>query len=278
MSYFYAKSGIPLQAETETWKAGVIAGSGTFESDSIAIADALVVALKAEAYYSKIIYLLPFLGSNMNAAKMPLIDTLAKGIAGNTGFVDADFSQATGLQLAPTKFLASGHIVSDLNASALGGLGTWELNATRTHASNTINNHIVGAAYQAAGSVVAQFSLQLYPTIDVIYRGLNASSEWALGGPSIGGFHYGQRSSSTLVRLFRNSGVVASNTNAYVGSANLETQAFTIGRMNNGVTDPNLKANGRIGLILMTDGTLSDANVSALYTLLGTYLITPTGR
>src|SRR5690606_9772595 len=79
------------------WANRVIAAGGTFEADSVNIALALHGNLQNKSFYTKIIYLMPFLGGNLAAARVPLIDRLNVGIATNVNFSDGDFSQSSGL-------------------------------------------------------------------------------------------------------------------------------------------------------------------------------------
>jgi hypothetical protein len=93
-------AGDSLDPETIVWRDRAIAAGGTFEADSITIADALIKAIKASTFNDKIKYLIPYLGGNLATARVPLRDSLNVGIAGNlnSAFVDGDFSQSTGLQ------------------------------------------------------------------------------------------------------------------------------------------------------------------------------------
>lgn len=258
-----------LDAETITWRDGAIAAGGTFAGDSIALADALIVALKAASYNAGVKWLLPLLGSNLAAARMPLRDSLGKGIATNANFVDGDFSQATGLKgNGSNKILDTKIKPSDLGTSNACGIGYWE---------NDID--FTGSGSEPIGMNTNPFNGNRY-SFD-----LRSGSKWISLGDVANrytaataagnGHYYGQRSSATSRKLFFAGALLGTNTtsDAAVGAADRNMRLMGVD-----ATGSLIYWKGRCACAYATDGTLSDADAAAFHTLLGTYLITPTGR
>src|SRR3954464_12521028 len=113
-------------AETLAWEAAILAAGGTLPDASIVIADNLIKAVKAASFNSKIIYLLPLLGADLTAARMPLRDSLGAGIASNTGFLETDFAEASGLQNNGAKYLGTNLLPSQIGTGSNGGFGYLE--------------------------------------------------------------------------------------------------------------------------------------------------------
>lgn len=270
MSWFYSKSSASLQAETIVWRDAAIAGGGTFESNSIAIADDLAVGLNTATYRAKIKIVWPLLGSNLDSMTVPLIDDLGVGEANRNGFASGDYSQATGLQCTSSvKYLALNFLMGQLNATdQRGGIGVWERNASRTG-----DGYVMGAE----GATNADtFALQLHPSADVIYYG-NNGSRFFVGSPAqIGGFHYAQRSATNVLRLFRNGTARGTYSSTYTPTS-LSSRPVYLGAVN-GAVSTLFAGNRQVGYAIATDGTLLDAEVADLYSIFQTRLITPTGR
>jgi len=256
-----------LDPETLTWRSRVNAAGGTFETNSVALADALIVQLKTKSYESKIKYLLPLLGSNLAAARVPLRDTLGVGIATNTNFVDANFSQATGLQGNGTsRYLDLLIKPSQLGTGSNGGIGYWEKSVSF---SGTGVEPI--GVYGVAAST--RFVIDLRSAVRNFRWGTasNGAGDTTAAG---NGHYYGQRSSATLRRLYFNGSTLASNTTSDAAAGTAEFNIRLLGCY----TGSSTYWAGRCAVAYLTDGTLSDADAADLHTLLTDYLITPTGR
>lgn len=265
--------GAGMDAETITWASRVVAAGGTFESNSLYIADRLIRAVKAEAYNSGIKYILPHLGGNLAAAIIPLRDSLNVGGATNTGFVNGDFSQATGISAASgTKYLDSKIKPSQLGTGLNAGLGCWARAVATTGA-----HHPIGCVPLATNS--QSYYLHLNTTFKNFGWNSDAVAGRAeLATASTAGDYYGQRASSASRILYLNGSSIATNTidNTPGGSSN--KNIFMMGIDASEVGAGILPWYGNSSCFYMTDGTLSAANIAAFHTLLQTYLITPTGR
>ena len=263
---FGSGSGDP---EFSTWVARVTAAGGTFAGDSKTIAQALLAQLHTRSYNHKVVYLLPLLGSNLAAARVPLRDSLHVGIAGNTGFVDGDFSQAAGLQgNGSSKRLDSLIRPDQLGSGNNGGLGWWETNFTGAG-----NNEAMAGN---DGSPDNRFSLTLGASSKTFVWGLVSSGGLVtVSNSDTNGDYYGQRSAINAREIWRNGTQLATSSSINsAGPANSET--IDLGSANyNGTHYP---WPGRCACAYLTDGTLTSGEIADLHTLLQDYLITPTGR
>lgn len=249
------------------WKDRVILAGGTFESDSKEIALNLVNALKASGFYSKIVWFAPFLGANLAAARVPLIDVLNVGIMANTGFVDGDFDQATGLQgNGSSKYLDSLIKPSQLGASDNGGMGWWETNFTGSGNVEPMGCYNSGSSQRYVVDVRG----------DAFRFFWGATTGGANDGEAGGNHHYyGQRVSATDRTCYKNGTQPgAANTANPSVSGSADNTIYICGANES----PVAPWPGRGAAAYMTDGTLSLGNIADLHALLGTYLMTPTGR
>lgn len=247
-----------LDPETVIWKAGVLANGGTLAVDSVSIADALIIAIKAATYNAKILWLAPLLGSNLSAARMPLRDSLARGWMSQFNLVNGDYTQATGLQFdGSTKRLLTGYATGDLNGN-FGGLGVWD------------NNNAAGSHYMM-GARGATLSMLFKDSTTPRALGYFATGNVQLLAANGNDHLYIQSKSTTDLTLYKN-GVNSATTASNSGS-------FTNGiEYNVGAVDGSFFGNIRAVVAYMTNGQMTDPEIAAFHTLLGTYLKTPTGR
>lgn len=253
-----------LDEETITWRNRCIAAGGTFETDSVFLANQLIVAIQAASFDTKIIGLWPLLGANLASARVPLRDTLGVGIALNTGFVDADFNQATGLQGdGSLKILTLGMKPSELGASNNGGLGYWENNISFAGPSE---------------APIGRYNILLDNRFLIDLRSTLRAFRW--GGAGNGAseavaadnaHYYGQRSIATDRSLYRNGTLLATNTvsDPTAGAGDKDIQLMG---------GDGISWAGRCAVAYVTDGTLTAGEITALHALLNTYLIAATGR
>ncbi len=264
-----ARRRAPDPAIYTTWVTRVDAAGGTYTANSKNYALALANALVGASYYSKIVWLLPLLGNDIIAARVPLVDTLNVGIAGNTNFLTSDFSETTGLQGdGLNKRLAPGIKPSQLGSSNNGGIGYWENNINFTGSGSEPMG-----CYGNAGA--SRFVLDLRSTRKFVSWG-NAGN---LAGPltaATNGHYYGQRASATSRELFFAGSSVGTNTTSDAATGASDRNMYLM------ASDQNPSAvaywKGRCAVAYMTDGTFSSGDASAFDTLLSTNLITPTGR
>lgn len=263
MSTFFA---FPL--EYTAWRNAVIANGGTFGANSEAWALALIVALESKSYSAKVVYLLPLLGSNLNAAVVPLRDSIGAGNATNHNFVGGDFNEAQGLQGdGSTKYLDSNVKPSQLGTGSNGGLGWWENNQSAVGA----NTEPIGC-YSNAGT--ERYVLDLRSTVQW-FSWSNAGNRAQLTTARLDGHYYGSRSSSTSRKYYFGGVLEDTNTTADAAAGASDRNILICGSDESGSIVP---YGGRCAVAYMTDGTMSDADATDFDTLLSTYLIGPTGR
>lgn len=254
--------------EARTWENLVISNGGGFENNSLLIANNLIRVLHTRSYFPKIKYLLPLLGKGIGAARVPLIDSLGVGSATNTSFVDADFSQSTGLQgNGTTKRLDSLIKPSQLGSSNNGGLGWWE------------NNISLGGNVEPMGSYNSASSNRY--VIDL--RSAVRNFRWGIPGNGAGdastaanGHYYGQRSSATNRVLYFNSSLINTNSTNDATSGASDRNMLIVGGDEGGSTIAPWPGRGAIAY--MTDGTLSTEDISDFDQILRNYLFLPAGR
>lgn len=256
----------PTQYETETLVAygRVLAAGSTWNTAQLTLANDLVVALKALSSFTKIRYILPFIGPDLAAALVPLIDSAFLGLPTNANFVDADFSESTGL-----KGNGSNKILDlPLTPSQAPGVGFWEndfdLTGTGTEALGCYSN-----------DATQRFVLDLRSTRQFFSWGLPANIADYNPHSMTNGDWYGQRLSSTSRRFYLDGTFHASNTTADAasGSANRTMRLMGSDEAGGGL----FYWKGRCAIAYFTDGTLSDAEVTALHTALASF-ISATGR
>ncbi len=254
-------------SDVSVWQSTVASVGGTLAGDSLSIAQGLSNNLNIAPYSSKVVYLLPLLGSNIQAARVPLRDSVGIGPAANSNFVDADFSQSTGLQGNGVNKLFDLILTpSQLGSSGNGAYGYWENNI---NFGGSASDCPMGCRDDANDS----FKGYLGSTFCGMQWGDVAGFFTNAAGAS-NGHYYFQRSGATLREFYKNGASVASNTsNSPATGANVRPILL----MAHSNTAPQYWA-GRCAVAYMTNGTLSSTEIASFHTLLGTYLITPTGR
>lgn len=251
-----------------TWYSRVFSAGGTVNTNSLTIAQNLFNALRTESYYGKIIWLNPLLGTGINAARVPLIDALDVGASINTGFVDGDFSESTGLSNVneSAKYMNSLITPAMLGQSNNGGLGWWE------------RNWGIGSGVEPIGC---------YNTANTnrfCIDGRSSLKSFRWGSPSnaagssttfSNGHYYGQRSSSTSRSLYKDGilSPVESTTFDNTSGAS-DRNIFWMGCNESPIT----YWKGNCAVSYLTNGSMTSDEILAFHNLLNTYLIGPTGR
>lgn len=251
------------------WLAAAVAGGGTLAVDSQSICEPLVGAMRGFTGLSKLIYFLPYFGSNLLAGITPLVDTLGVGRPVNHNFVDGDFSQATGLQGNGTnKYLDTGIKPSQLGTGNNGGIGYVENNIDFTGDTTEVMG-----CYGNSNS--SRFTLDIRSGRHFFSWGSPGNLADPLTASSNGNY-YGQRSSATSREIFVDGVSVATNTtsDAATGAGDLTIKVVACDEQSDGI-----KINkGRNACLYLTDGTFTSTEVAQWHSLLNTYLIGPTGR
>jgi len=274
-SYINSHRGMgPLDPEVIVWRDRVIAAGGGFESNSISIAQNLITQLKASTFNQNILYLLPLLGTGINAARVPLRDTLNVGAASNNSFLDVQFSQSTGLEYdgGPRLFdtgIKPNQLGTDPSFPTAGGMGHWELNFT---------NAAAGVEYMGCYNIAGdqRFCIDLRNTIRGFQWGSPGNGAYGSGTAS-NKLYYGQRPVSVLRQAFEGDAPPINEnltTDTASGVADRTIWCFACNSNLGAARFPT----GRSGVQFLTDGVLNDFEVTDLHTLLRDYLMVPTGR
>lgn len=272
-------SGGSYDAETLTWETRINALGGSVTTQEKDWADALINAIQAATYGSKIKYLLPFIGDSIAAHRVPLRDSLAVGAAtlvGPTPLTDANCDTATGLVNSTEQSGALDTKIkpSQLGTSNNGGLGWYE----RAWGAG-VGVEPIGTS-GSNNSPDQRFVLDLRSSFQRFRWGGVTNSQAGPVTTAGSGHYYGQRSSSTLRRIYKNGLSLGDDgTNGDSATRANETTIWVCGCLDSsGVGTVQAFWKGRGACAYLTDGTLSDADVADFHALLGTYLITPTGR
>lgn len=263
-------------AETAAWAASIISRGGSVSERSKGVANLLMSRINASTFNSKLVYLLPFLGTGLAAVATPLRGILNFGVATNSGFVEADFDEFVGVQ-NPTESIKylNARIRPDYPGagSGNGGLGWWEVN-------------------WGAGTGVVPIGATSFNATDLRYvidgRSNVQSFRWGVPANGAGdtntfsnGHYYGQRSSASLRQLFKNGAPQGTDNTTTDGNApsaeTLDLWVMGWNRFSAGTPAPTYwKGTGAVAYL--TDGTLTTTEAAALHAILRDYLITPMRR
>lgn len=254
------------------WRRRVIAAGGGFENDSLVIASNFIRALETKSYYTKIRYLLPFLGSGINTVLVPLIDWGSLGNATNFNFVSADFNQRTGLQGdGSSKYLRMPINATQLGSSNNGGVGFWALNVSVAAGTQyalgyfTPSSTLAGLRFgNSAGDINCEFYWGTSST-QATFNELRSNSHY-----------YGNRSASDSRILYKNGQSVATNTSAD-GFSGASGNSFSSYSTDISGTQAGYWG-GSKGVEYYTDGTLTSAEVADFHNVLATFLMKPSGK
>lgn len=102
------------QANAQAWADAVTLNGGTFSQATLDAVAAFCVSALADGYWTKLLRINLFAGNQLAAAQVPL-----KVVAGNAvdtivGYVESDYTEATGLTGATGKYLRTGVIPSTM--------------------------------------------------------------------------------------------------------------------------------------------------------------------
>ena len=262
--------------EMSTYLGRISALGGSLTSGEETIAEDLIAAIQGAGYGSKIIYLLPFIGSSIAAHRVPLRDAPNVGAATNGGaspFTDANCDTATGIvnSTEQAAFLDTLILGSQLGASNNAGIGWWERDWGAGSGVSPVG------AYSITNSPDERFLLDLRNTMERFRWGGVSSSAAGPGTSAGNGHYYGQRSSATLRRIYKDGVSLGTDSTSSDAAARANEQTiYAVGVHSISDTAEYWKGCGAV--FYLTDGTLSDADVADFHALLDTYLITPTGR
>ncbi len=257
-------------SEVSTWLSAINGASGTVDTAGVLIATNLAVQMRALSYSSAIVYLVPFIGTNLEACRCPLRNTLAVAAMSTVGGGSATCTQSTGLTGNGALCFDLKIKPSQLGTGSNGGLGFWENNINFTGSSS----EPLGS-YGNSGN--ARFVISLNSTTQTGFWGSPASGSGAQHvSTTANGNFYWERSSSTSRALYFNGSSVATNSVLDLAVGVGDNNMYVIG--SNEAPSPGVFWKGRCACVYLTDGTLGATNAGNFDTFLRTWLFTPTGR
>lgn len=264
-------STVVVDSETSTWITRIVAINAPSQPNtrSVWIATNLARQLLAASYSAKVVWLMPFLGSDLTSARVPIRDSLAKGAATFTGL---SYSEGSGLTSnGINQWFDSLIKPSELGASNSGGMGVWVISAPDN--TGTAGGTFAGYTTTANASY---FSILGLPTINGLFTwGAPANGTSYSATAATTGNFYGERSSSTSRQLFKNGSSIGTNTTSDTAS---QAADYTIHFLGLNTIGSGTSYKGIIGYAALTDGTLGPTDASAFHTLISNYLIAPSGR
>jgi hypothetical protein len=258
----------PTDPEVIVWRDRILAAGGSVNDASIQIAEALIDAIQAASLNDKIKYLLPLLGQDLIAARVPLRDTFGVGIAGSTGFTAGDFSEATGLQCNGTnKFFDT--LINPFVRFTNGNMGY-----------GYREGNYVAPAYHVMGwspNVSEIYNMNMRSDEARVFFGTIEAHNAASVAPGNGDWYF-NRAAHNDHRLYLDGALAHSNatSDGITVSVGSSANTFLLGKLAYAGSD--FIGNALIQHMLMTDGTLTTPEAADLHTILDTYLFTPTGR
>lgn len=262
-----ATFGVGTLSAYDVWLARIAQAGGAVTERSKVLAYRFIESGQNYSFYGKIIYLLPLLGANIEAATVPLIDVLNRGPATNSGFTSSDFSETSGLS-NPTeaaKYFDTGVKPSELGSSNNGGLGWFEKAIGLGSGVEPLG------CYSTGGQ---RFVIDLRSTLQN-FRWGTASNGAGNTSSGASAHYYGQRSASNSRAIYRDAAQVGStNTMSDTASGASDATIFVMG-VN---ASPKTYWKGRCACAYMTAGNLTTQEITDLHTFLNDFLITPTGR
>lgn len=263
-----------LDPETVIWRDRAISDGGSFTSQSIEIANNLILAIKATAFNEKIKYLMPLLGGNLATALVPLRDALNAGAAGNLNFTNDEFSEQTGLQGSATTILDSNLYIGQLNPNqpGAGGLGAWVCALPSSGFPG-----VMGCGHNPGpGSTV--YTLYSYPSLLALEWGRGAGAFVSVTSHGSGNI-YGQSYTNVDREIYKNGQPVISSTAFGAVDDYMAVRIRMMGTDISNITTPALRPwSGRAGAFYLTDGTLTQGEIQQFNAILNRYLMAPTGR
>jgi hypothetical protein len=262
---------VDLGTELTTWIARVEAAGGTFTLRSKGIAAKLLRGIREATYNSKIVSLWPFLGGNIPAACVPIRDRLGVGSAVNHNFINADFTETSGLQgNGTTKYLDAQVTPADLGVGNNGGMGWWEANFQ----GSSVKVQPMGC-YGSGGANQMRYVIDLRTTLTRGSWG-NIANGASVSVTATNSHYYVQRSSATSRTFYKDGALVATNTTSDSAANSSDNSILLCGadEGNGGI----VPWPGRGACTYFTDGTMTSGEIAAFHTLLDETLVTPLGR
>lgn len=252
--------------EYDAYVAAVGAAGGTLTTLSESVALNHLVGLWGKSYNRKILWISPFLGSDIAAGLVALRHWIANAPAvTNNGYVDGDLVEAVGLTGDGTSY-------ADLNffpphVGYFGGIGS-----------------VVGGALDVNGSVIGSFNFDASQRWTLALRAVGHFLTWGAGSGAVSavtpgsGHFYGQRSGDSLRSMYRNGVLNATDVDSDTTIPTIANDFFLGASNFNGVANTINTSAHIIKFVYMTNGLMTAAEVLDYYNLVQDTVITPLGR
>jgi hypothetical protein len=266
----------------------VIDRGGTITIADIDIVNTLSVQINASGLRPAIMYLLPFIGSDIAASTVPLI--AGQSAATATGIVTTFRSGSPRSIGSPTVGTATGYAGNGTSIALETGLYPWNCpNASGFTAGNVGLGYwsravaftgsatiVCGSNKMASQATDFRYCIDLRATAEFFSWG-NVSNRAATAVSATNAHYYGERASQTSRILYKNGSSVATSTaNDPCNTTNSMHTIQVLGVF--GASDAQNYFKDTAGVFYITDGSLGSSGASAFHTLLNTYLISATGR
>lgn len=255
ISAYYPPAGDP---DVSNWAGRVASAGGSVSAGQLAAITAFVEGLKTDGLWTKIQRLNPFVGEQLAAALIPLVNTLGDVADTNVNLVSGDFSATLGLMSdASTKYLTTGA----QPASFTCGLTAYI--STLTSGSGT--RYAMGES-SGSGDIT-----RLWRVGNTNYAGqISANVGISIAAQIPVGLLHAERRSSTDFELYQAGASVGTDATAE-GTPTPTLPLFVLASNQNGSPSGFYTTNAYIGGYSITDGTMDDtdaANYSARWATL----------
>lgn len=267
----FIRTGDTVHPEAAAWAVRVAANSGTLGTASLRIASRFMWEVENRTWKNKLLWIAPMLGSNLAAARTPLRDWLGGGLMANTGFVDGDFAENSGLQGDGSSKVLNTNVFAGQLGRGLntlnGGMGYREMAVDQT-----------GTTQSVMGMIETDWCILVLKntTTEEYCVWGNPANKASNAVNATSAHYYAQRSAANARTLFRSGSSIASNTTSDTPSTALTTRTIRLLGLDNGGAIAYNK--GRCGYAYFTDGTLSTTEALDMHNCLENYLKTPSGK
>jgi hypothetical protein len=244
-----------LDPATAAWQAEVLANGGTLGDDTLAYCNHFATSLRACAAWSKIIYLNPFLGTNLAAACTPLLNRLGWPRPTTQNLDDGDVGDALGLRALSGPWRVMQISIPSGSRPSNAGLGAWVIEGDYTAFGN-------GSTVYLSPRAQYLFQNNANKVNGTLPAGWSHLSHWFGQGDLTGSY----------TSLYRNGQILASapHTTDYDSGQYLNPY-YVAGAGTVGVP-------WRLGISYMTSGGLSAIEAAELHDVIEATLMVPTGR
>lgn len=263
----------PPQTEMGAYLAAVAAASGTMTTLSEQTLNRFLYELAQKSYNRAILMIAPFCGSDINAAKVMLRNNINGALTLTpTSLTNTDYSEAIGVTGN-----GAGYFSTSFRPPAVGYSGGMLLALGGSMAATA------DTGCQDNGTNRFSFSFRSTQYFFTWCNQLTGSVAVSPTTPSAGRY-YGQRRRGTdIVReVFKNGALIATDTDSDTfNPSSVTLPVFTIMAINTqstGARSNFYTSATTLKLFMMTDGSLTAAEIADLDALVLNYFITPLGR